>query len=226
MVALKNAVAGLGQRNLNHGFCEQAGSLSSRAPVAGPTFVPMNFTFRSLPVLLALLGPAAALAQPTDPAALESPLPRLLAERKALTRQYAEANAQRHGLLGLSNKPSKKDLQDVVDALQGIVDKDEQIVAVLNQTTQQAQTTAAQLQTTTTTLQNTGRDDRNLTAERLHELQDEQLNLQERLRQATDKQRTMEADLHEAQQGRTVRDGLVVALALVCAGLVFWRRRR
>lgn len=187
----------------------------------------MNFSFRALPVLLALLGPAAALAQSPDPtAAPDSPLPRLLAERKALTRQYAEANAQRHGLLGLSNKPSKQDLQDVVDALQGIVDKDEQIVAVLNQTTQQAKTTAAQLQTTTTTLQNTGRDDRNLTAERLHELQDEQLNLQERLRQSTDKQRTMEADLHEAQQGRTVRDGLVVALALVCAGLVFWRRRR
>jgi chromosome segregation ATPase len=187
----------------------------------------MNFSVRSLPVLLALLGPAAALAQSADPtAAPDSPLPRLLAERKALTRQYAEANAQRHGLLGLSNKPSKQDLQDVVDALQGIVDKDEQIVAVLNQATQQVQTTAAQLQTTTTTLQNTGRDDRNLTAERLHELQNEQQNLLERLRQSTEKQRTMEADLQEAQQGRTVRDGLVVALALVCAGLVFWRRRR
>jgi hypothetical protein len=227
MVTLKIAAVKPGPRNLHRIFCEQPGQLAGRAVVAGPTFAPMTFSFRTLPVLLALLGPAAALAQSSDPtAAPESPLPRLLTERKALTRQYAEANAQRHGLLGLSNKPSKQDLQDVVDALQGIVDKDEQIVAVLNQTTQQAQTTAAQLQTTTTTLQNTGRDDRNLTAERLHELQDEQLNLQERLRQATEKQRTMEADLHEAQQGRTVRDGLVVALALVCAGLVFWRRRR
>ena len=118
--------------------------------------------------LLALLAPAISFAQAVAP---DSPLPRLLAERKVLTSQYAEANAQRHGLLGLSNKPSKKDLQDVVDALQGIVDKDEQIVAVLNQTAEQAQTTAAQLQTTTTTLQNTGRDDRNLTAQRLSELQ-------------------------------------------------------
>jgi len=174
---------------------------------------------------LALLGPAAALAQ--APAVTpDSPLPRLLAERKALTRQYAAANAQRHGLLGLSNKPSKKDLQDVVDALQGIVDKDEQIVAVLNQTTQQAQTTAAQLQTTTTTLQNTGRDDRNLTAERLNELQNEQQNLQERLRQATDKQRALTAELAEAQQGRTVRDALILALAAAALGLFFWRRRR
>ena len=186
----------------------------------------MKLSVCSLPVLLALLGPPAALAQAPDPTTPDSPLPRLLAERKVLTRQYAEANAQRHGLLGLSNKPSKKDLQDVVDALQGIVNKDEQIVAVLNQTTQQAQTTAAQLQTTTTTLQNTSRGDRNLTAERISELQNEQQNLQERLRQATDKQRTLEADVQEAQQGRTVRDGLVVALALVCAGLVFWRRRR
>ena len=186
----------------------------------------MKFSVCSLPVLLALLGPAAAQAQAGLPAGPDSPLPRLLAERKSLTRQYAEANAQRHGLLGLSNKPSKKDLQDVVDALQGIVDKDEQIVAVLNQTTQQAQTTAAQLQTTTTTLQNTSRGDRNLTAERISELQNEQQNLQERLRQATDKQRTLEADLQEAQQGRTVRDGLVVALALGCAGLFFWHRRR
>ena len=183
----------------------------------------MTFRIRTTTcVLLALLGTAAH-AQVVTP---DSPLPRLLAERKVLTRQYAEANAQRHGLLGLSNKPSKKDLQDVVDALQGIVDKDEQIVAALNLTTQQAQTAAAQLQTTATTLQNTGRDDRNLTAQRLSELQATEQNLQERLRQATARQQEMEADLREAQQGRTLRDGLVVALALACAGLFFWRRKR
>jgi ABC-type transporter Mla subunit MlaD len=171
-----------------------------------------------------LLVPAAALAQ--DPAPPASPLPRLLAERQVLTRQYAAANAQRHGLLGLSNKPSKKDLQDVVDALQGIVDKDEQIVAVLNQTTQAAQTTAAQLQTTTTTLQNTGRDDRNLTVQRLSELQNDLQNAQQRERQAAERQRTLTADLAEAQQSRTVRDALIAGLALGCVGLFFWRRRR
>lgn len=183
----------------------------------------MTFQIRVLScALLALLGPATH-AQVISP---DSPLPHLLAERQVLTRQYAEANAQRHGLLGLSNKPSKKDLQDVVDALQSIVDKDEQIVAALNQTTQQAQTTAAQLQTTATTLQNTGRDDRNLTAQRLSELQATEQNLQERLHQATARQQLMEADLREAQQGRTLRDGLVVALALACVGLFFWRRQR
>ena len=179
--------------------------------------------FRAPTLFFALLAPTLALGQAVTP---DSPLPRLLAERKVLTRQYAAANAQRHGLLGLSNKPSKKDLQDVVDALQGIVNKDEEIVAALNQTTQQAQTTAAQLQTTASTLQNTSRDDRNLTAERLSELQNEQQNLQERLRQATDKQRTLTAELAEAQQGRTVRDALVLALGAVALGLFFWRRRR
>lgn len=183
----------------------------------------MTFRIRTTTcALLALLG-SAAHAQVVTP---DSPLPRLLAERKVLTRQYAEASAQRHGLLGLSNKPSKKDLQDVVDALQGIVDKDEQIVAALNLTTQQAQTAAAQLQTTATTLQNTGRDDRNLTAQRLSELQATEQNLQERLRQATARQQEMGADLREAQQGRTLRDGLLVALTLACAGLFFWRRKR
>ncbi len=183
----------------------------------------MTFRTRALSFALPALLGSAAQAQVITP---DSPLPRLLAERKVLTRQYAEANAQRHGLLGLSNKPSKKDLQDVVDALQGIVDKDEQIVAALNQTTQQAQTAAAQLQTTATTLQNTGRDDRNLTAQRLRELQATEQNLQERLRQANAKQQLLEADLHEAQQGRTLRDGLVVALALASGGLFFWGKRR
>ncbi len=163
-----------------------------------------------------------ALVQAQEPA---SPLPRLLAERKVLTQQYAEANAQRHGLLGFSNKPSKKDLQEVVDALQGIVNKDEQIVAVLNQTTQKAQTTAAQLQTTTTTLQNTGRGDRNLTVQRLSELQNDLLNAQQRERQAAERQRALAADLEDAQHGRTVRDVLILGLAAVVAGLFFWRRR-
>lgn len=170
------------------------------------------FTFLGL----MLLGPAGSFAQASAPA---SPLPRLLAERRVLTQRYAAARAQRHGLLGLSNKPSKQDLQDVVDALQGIVDQDERIVAVLNQTTQQAQTTAA-------TLQNTGRDDRNLTAQRLSELQNERQNQQERLRQATERQRTLEADLRAAKQGRFGRDALLVGLAVACAGLLFWRRKK
>lgn len=151
-------------------------------------------------------------AQPA-PAAL----PRLLAERQVLTQQYAAANAQRHSLFGLSNKPSKQDLQDVVQALQGIVDKDEQIVAVLNQTTQQAQTTAA-------TLQHTGRDDQNLTAQRIGELQNDLQNAQQREKQAAERQRTLTADVADARRGQRVRDALLVGLGLACAGLLAWRR--
>lgn len=164
---------------------------------------------------VALLLPYGAWAQPAPPT--PSPLAHLLAERRVLTEQYAAATEQRHSLFG--NKPSKKDLQEVVDALQGIVDKDEQIVAALNQTTQVAQTTAS-------TLQSTSRDDRNLTAQRLSELQDELLNAQQREKQAAERQRTLTADLAEARQGQRVRDALIAGLAAVGAGLLFWRRRR
>jgi hypothetical protein len=166
-------------------------------------------------ILLAglLLVAASAQAQP------DSPLTHLLAERQVLTQRYAEANAQRHSLFGLNDKPSKKDLQDVVDALQGIVNKDEEIVAVLNQTAQQAQTTAK-------TLQNTGRDDRNLTSQRISEFQNDLLNAQQREKQAAERQRALAADLAEAQQGQRGRDALILGLALACVGLLFWRRRR
>ncbi|MFD1872544.1 hypothetical protein [Hymenobacter bucti] len=159
-----------------------------------------------------LLGAATATAQP------DSPLTHLLAERRVLTQRYAEANAQRHSLFGLTDKPSKKDLQEVVDALQGIVNKDEEIVAILNQTAQQAQTTA-------NTLQNTGRDDRNLTAQRISEFQNDLLNAQQREKQAAERQRTLAADLADAQSGQHGRDALILGLAAACVGLFFWRRR-
>ena len=117
-------------------------------------------------------------------------------------------------------------MQEVVDALQGIVDKDEQIVAVLNQTAQQAQTTAAHLQTTATTLQTTSRDDHNLTAQRISEFQDDLQNAQEREKQAAERQRALTADLADAQQGQRLRDAVIGGLAVVCVGLLFWRRRR
>ena len=163
---------------------------------------------------LALLAARPALAQAPTPALL----PQLLAERRQLTERYAAASAQRHALFGLSNKPSRQDLQQVVDALQGIVDKDEEIVAVLNQTTRQAQTSAS-------TLQNTSRDDRNLTAQRLTELQNELQNRQLRERQAVARQQALATDLAEAQRGRLGRDGLLAVLAVACLGLLLWRRR-
>jgi len=167
--------------------------------------------------------PLAAQAQ-TEEVAPDGPMPRLLREHGVLTRHYADASAQRHSLFG--NKPSKKDLQEVVDALQGIVDKDQQIVDVLNQTAQQATSTSARLAATTTHLETSSRDDRNLTAQRLSELTNETENLHQREKQQLAKMRDLEADVAEAKQGHFVRDALIAGLAVLCVGLVVARRKR
>ena len=167
--------------------------------------------------------PLSAFAQ-TDSVTPDSRLPGLLRERAGLTRQYTDASAQHHSLFG--NKPSKKDLQEVVDALQGIVDKDQQIVDVLNETALKAQTTSVRLTATTTHLESTGRDDRNLTAQRLAELENETQNLHQRERQQLAHQRDLEAEVAEANQGHFVRDALIAVLAVACVGLVLALRRR
>ena len=166
-------------------------------------------------------GPAAAQAPAITP---DSRLPGLLQERASLTRRYAEASAQRHSLFG--NKPSKTDLQEVVDALQGIVDKDQQIVNVLNETAQRATSASTRLAATTTHLESTGRDDRNLTAQRLAELSNETENLRQREKQNLAKQRDLAAEVAEAKQGHFVRDALIAGLALACVGLLLALRRR
>jgi hypothetical protein len=174
-------------------------------------------------LLLLLVGSLNLSAQAVQSVTPDSPLPRLLAERKSLTRQYAAASAQRHSLFG--NKPSKKDLQEVVDALQGIVDKDQEIVDVLNRTAQQAQTTTVRLAATTTHLETSSRDDRNLTAQRLYEVQNELQNAQVREKKQLSHLRELETDLKEAQQGRLIRDLLVAGLGLLSIALLVARFR-
>lgn len=172
-----------------------------------------------------LLSGANSPATAQEPAvSADSRLPGLLQERQTLTDRYREANAQRHSLFG--NKPSKKDLQEVVDALQGIVDKDQQIVDVLNETAQKATTTSVRLAATTTHLETSSRDDRNLTAQRLAELQNELDNRQQREKQQLARQRDLEAEVAEIKQGHFVRDALIAVLAVLCGGLVVARQRR
>ena len=155
----------------------------------------------------------------------DSRLPGLLRERGVLTRRYAAATTQRHSLFG--NKPSKKDLEEVVNALQGIVDKDQQIVDVLNETARKAQTTSVRLAATTTTLESTGRDDRNLTAQRLSELQNEAENFRQREKQQQVRQRDLEAEVADVKEGHFVRDALIAVLSVVSVGLIvaLWRRK-
>ena len=179
--------------------------------------------FRALVLGGGLLWALATAAQ-TSSVSPDSPLPNLLSERKTLTDRYREASAQRHSLFG--NKPSKRDLQEVVDALQGIVDKDQQIVDVLNETAQKATTTSARLAATTTHLETSSRDDRNLTAQRLSELTNEAENLRQREKQQLARQRDLEAEGAEAKQGHFVRDALIAGLAVLCVGLMVALRRR
>ena len=189
-----------------------------------PSFRFVNY--RRLVLGCLLLAAAPALAQEAPPAVTsDSRLPGLLDERAGLTRRYAEASEQRHSLFG--NKASKKDLQEVVDALQGIVDKDQQIVDVLNQTAQAAQSTVQRLATTTTHLETSSRDDRNLTVQRLTELQNEMENLRQREKQRIVRERDLAAEVTEVHRGRVTRDVLIAGLALLCVGLaVAWRRRK
>ena len=179
--------------------------------------------FRALALGGGLLWSVATAAQ-TPAVTQDSPLPSLLAERKALTDRYTAASAQRHSLFG--NKPSKKDLQEVVDALQGIVDKDQQIVDVLNRTAQAATTTSARLAATTTHLETSSRDDRNLTAQRLSELTNETENLRQREKQQLARLRDFEAEVADAKHANFVRDALIAGLAVLCVGLVVALRRR
>ena len=80
--------------------------------------------------------------------------------------------------------------------------------------------------TTTTHLESSSRDECNLTAERLTELQNEAENLRQREKQQLTKRRDLEADVTDAKQGRFVRDALIALLSAACVGLVVALRRR
>ena len=71
-------------------------------------------------------------------------------------------------------------------------------------------------------LQNLSLDDRNATAARLHELTNQVLNLEQKVRQQTARAQDLLAD---AQDARRSRDLLITALVLGCGGLG-WRLSR
>lgn len=184
-----------------------------------------SFLRRSaLGALAFMLGAGPVAQAQTDQVTPDSRLPRLLSERSVLTRRYAEASEQRHSLFG--DKASKKDLEEVVDALQGIVDKDQQIVDVLNETAEKAQTTSVRLAATTTHLEASSRDDRNLTTQRLSELENDAENLRVRERKHVARQRDLEAQVNDAKSGQYVRDALIALLGVISVGLLVALRRR
>lgn len=179
--------------------------------------------------------PSDAAAEAPAVAAGPDPLPRLLAERENLIRQYRTAQQQRHSLFG--NNPSKKDLEEVVAALRGIVAKDDEIVPAVKANSRFAADRLAaanaqlanvnrQLTAANASLQNLNLDDRSAAADRLHELTDQVQNLEQKTRQQAAHQRDLLADVQEAQGTRRSRDLLITGLVLACGALGWLLYRR
>lgn len=176
-------------------------------------------TIRLLPLLLAL-SCGTALAQTPTTSPPDDPLPRLIQERQQMVQQYEEAASQRNAFL--ADKPSKKDLQEVVDALKGIIRKDTEIVRAVQAGTLRKTAAVVAENQQVKQLATVAQTDQSSTQERFHDLESQIANLQERDRQRTKKLQDLQATADEATQARTSRELLAAALAVLSAGLLFY----
>jgi chromosome segregation ATPase len=148
----------------------------------------------------------------------DDPLPRLIQEREQMVHQYEEASAQRHSLFG--NKPSKKDLQEVVDALKGIIRKDTEIVrAVQAGSLRRTAAVVAENQQTKRQVV-VARTDQSSTQQRFYDLENQIQDLQIRDKQRQKKLQELQATAEEATQARRHRERLATALAALSVGLL------
>lgn len=169
-----------------------------------------------LPVLLVCSTAGSALAQTSRPA--DPAIPRLITERQQLVSQYEAANGQRNAFL--ANKPSKKDLQEVVESLKGIIRKDTELIqAVQAATLRQTAAVVAENQQVKQ-LATVAQTDQSSTQQRFHDLENQLANLQERERQHAAKMRDQQAITDAATSARTSRELLAVGLALLSAALL------
>ncbi|WP_133272658.1 hypothetical protein [Hymenobacter radiodurans] len=176
---------------------------------------------RLLPALF-LLTPFFAAAQTPESVTVAEPSPvtRLIQERELLVRQYEEANSRRNSLFG--NQPSKKDLQEVVEALKGIIRKDTEIVqAVKNDALRRTANIVAEKQQAQQQI-TVAKTDQSSTQQRFYDLENQIQNLEMRDKQREKKLLDAQAAAKEAEQDRTSREMLAVALALLSAGLLFY----
>lgn len=174
-----------------------------------------------VPALFLLLdAPTTAPAQTPPPAAPDERLPGLIQERETLIKDYEAANAQRNAFL--ANKPSKKDLQEVVDALKGIIRKDTEIVKALKdgELRRQASLVAEKQQAVQQVA--VAQTDQSSTKERFYDLENQIANLELRDKQREKKLREAEDAARDAQSGRTTPQLLAAALAALSLGLLVY----
>ena len=150
----------------------------------------------------------------------DDPLPRLIQERQQLVSQYEAANRQRNAFL--ANKPSKKDLEEVVDALKGIIRKDTEIVGAVQEATLRRTAAVAAENQQVKQQATVAQTDQSSTQQRFYDLQNQIQNLQERDRQRDKKLRDLQATAAAATSARTSRELLAVALAALSAGLLLY----
>lgn len=161
---------------------------------------------------------SSALAQTPADSLRTDPLTPLIKEREQMVRQYEEANAQRNSLFG--NKPSKKDLEEVVAALKGIIRKDTEIVrAVQAATLRRTANILAENQQVKQQV-TVARTDQSSTQQRFYDLENQIANLQLRDKQRQKKLVELQASAEEAIEERTSRDLLAAGLAVLSLGLL------
>ena len=148
----------------------------------------------------------------------DDPLPRLIQEREQMVQQYEDASAQRNSLFG--NKPSKKDLQEVVDALKGIIRKDTEIVRAVQASS--LRRTAAVVAENQQAKQQVvvARTDQSSTQQRFYDLENQIQNLEIRDKQRQKKLQELQATAEEATEARSSRELLAAGLAALSVGLM------
>ena len=163
-----------------------------------------------------------AAAQTTGPVPVAEPSPvtRLIQERELLVRQYEAANARRNSLFG--NQPSKKDLQEVVESLKGIIRKDTEIVqAVKNDALRRTASIVAEKQQAQQQI-TVAQTDQSSTRQRFYDLENQIQNLEMRDKQREKKLLEAQAAAKEAEDARASREMIAVALALLSVGLLLY----
>ena len=185
--------------------------------------MPLVFAARRAAVALLLTAATVPFAPAQTPAPADDRVPGLIREREALIKEYEAASAQRN--VFLANKPSKKDLQEVVDALKGIIRKDTEIVRALKEGELRRQASIVSEKQQAVQQATVAQSDQSTTKERFYDLENQIANLELRDKQHAKKLREAEDAARDAQSGRTTPQLIAVGLAALSLGLLVYVAR-